>query len=167
MTYRTTDPHTESCYSPVKGDSGQETHVDADEPDSDGGLTDADLAGQDPLAVVVGDGLQGQHQAAVQHAGQAEVADEDAVEVAAQAGRQDGQHRQPVTEETAQGQSDRNGLHGSEDSVRVAVQTLAGGTGVDARFLHDADAAAAADAGVVVVVVMVVVVVLHGFRSRG
>ena len=129
-------------YSPVKGDSGQETHVDADEPDPDGGHDDTDIARQDPLAVVVGDGLQGQHHAAVKHAGQAQVADEDAVEVAAQAGRQDGKHRQPVAKETAQGQKDGDDLHGDEDSIRVAVQTQAERADIDTCSLLAADAAA-------------------------
>ena len=92
MTCTTRDAHSEN-YSPVKGDSGQETHVDADEPDPDGGHEDTDHVGQDPLAVVVGDGLQGQHHAAVHGAGQAQVADEDAVEVGVQCGRQDYKHR--------------------------------------------------------------------------
>ena len=56
----------------------------------------AHQVGQRPSPVVKGQGLQGQHQAAVHGIRHAEVADEDAVDVVAQPAVDDGGHGEDV-----------------------------------------------------------------------
>ena len=94
----------------VEGDGAEQHHVDTDEPDAHSGVEDAHAVVERPAARVEDERLQRQHRPAVHNLRRAEVADEDAVDVAAQSRCHDGQHSEQVPHKPTPPQYDRQPL---------------------------------------------------------